>query len=92
MTENSCTLKLEIKVMMITRTSIASGVTRTMDIPITEAQMHLYINGTLIQKAMPNLTADEREFILTGMTSEEWEMMENECDDQSHQWDEEVAF
>lgn len=78
--------------MMITRTSITSGITRTMDLPITEAQMTLYINGTLIQKAKPNLTADEREFILTGMTSEEWEMMENECDEQSHQWDEEVAF
>jgi hypothetical protein len=78
--------------MMITRTSIASGITRTTDIPVTEAQLNLYINGTLIQKAMPSLTADEREFILTGMTSEEWEMMENECDDQSHQWDEEVAF
>jgi hypothetical protein len=29
-------------------------------------------NGTLIQLAMPNLTPDQREFIMTGVTSEEW--------------------
>jgi hypothetical protein len=27
----------------------------------------------LIQDAFPTLTADEREFILTGITSEEWD-------------------
>ena len=36
-------------------------------------------SGELIQKAMPNLTADEREFLMTGITPEEWaEMAEPE--------------
>jgi hypothetical protein len=34
----------------------------------------------LIQEAMPNLTPDEREFIKTGITNDEWDMMEFEDD------------
>ena len=29
-------------------------------------------SGTLIQEAMPNLNADQREFLISGMTDEEW--------------------
>lgn len=29
--------------------------------------------GALIQEAFPNLTRDEREFIMTGITTSEWE-------------------
>ena len=58
--------------MKITRTSKFSGIERTLDLPITEAQLSDWTNGTLIQKAMPELTADEREFIMTGVTAEEW--------------------
>ena len=58
--------------MKITRTSMFSGIERTLDLPITEAQLSDWTNGTLIQKAMPELTADEREFVMTGVTSEEW--------------------
>lgn len=35
-------------------------------------------DGMLIQKAFPYLTADEREFILTGMTAKEWDELFNE--------------
>lgn len=59
--------------MKITKTSIISGVTRTMDIPVTEEQLIDWNSGMLIQKAMPNLTNDEREFIMTGITQEEWD-------------------
>ena len=77
--------------MKITRTSIVSGVTRTMDLPVTREQLTMYLNGTLIQRAMPNLSSDEREFILTGMTPEEWDEATAEEDERAHQWDE-VAF
>lgn len=36
-------------------------------------QWDAWQNGALIQNAMPELTADEREFLLTGMTPEEWD-------------------
>ena len=59
--------------MEITRTSMFTGVTRTLSIPVTEAQLQEWQNGSLIQKAMPELTADEREFIMTGVTPDEWD-------------------
>lgn len=33
--------------------------------------------GALIQDAFPRLNDDEREFILSGMTPDEWEMLTN---------------
>ena len=61
--------------MMITRTSPVSGITRTLDINVTESQLAAWQAGTLIQKAMPHLSADDREFIKTGITSEEWDKL-----------------
>jgi len=31
-----------------------------------------WIQGTLIQNAMPYLTADQREFLISGLTPDEW--------------------
>lgn len=59
----------------ITRTSKFSGITRTLELDITQQQMDNYINGMHIHKAFPNLSADQREFILTGCTKEEWDEM-----------------
>lgn len=59
--------------MKITRTSPFSGQVNTLDIPVTSEQITEWQNGKLIQDAMPNLTPDEREFILTGITAQEWE-------------------
>lgn len=61
--------------MKITRKSILSGITRTLDIPVTEEQMQAWQNGALIQRAMPNLSDDQREFILTGIIGEEWDAL-----------------
>lgn len=50
--------------------------TRTMDIPVTEAQLQSWeFGGELIQNAMPDLTPDQREFIKTGITPDEWDTM-----------------
>jgi hypothetical protein len=58
--------------MKITRTSPFSGQTHTLDIPVTQEQLDRWQNGELIQIAMPNLSPDEREFLMTGITAEEW--------------------
>jgi hypothetical protein len=63
--------------MLITRTSLFTGVTRTIDIPVTQEQLDDWSNGVLIQDAMPNLSADQREFIKTGMTENEWSYLED---------------
>ena len=59
--------------MQITRTSDFTGVERTLDLPITLEQYNSWKGGTLIQEAMPDLSPNDREFIMTGITSEEWD-------------------
>jgi hypothetical protein len=61
--------------MKITRTSWISGEVNTFDLPVTQEQMNLYAAGALLQDAFPNLTPDEREFIKSGITAEEWDEM-----------------
>lgn len=58
--------------MKITRKSQISGTMNTMDLDVTEAQVIEFESGVFVQDAFPNLTAGEREFILTGITPEEW--------------------
>lgn len=58
--------------MLITRKSPFSGETRTIYIDVTLEQLEAWKNGELIQNAMPNIPADEREFIKTGITPEDW--------------------
>ncbi len=60
--------------MKITRTSMFSGIERTLELPITLAEYNAWEAGTLIQDAMPKLSADQREFIMTGCTPEEWDL------------------
>jgi len=44
-----------------------------MDIDVTDEQLLRWQSGELIQKVMPHLSPDEREFIMTGITSQEWD-------------------
>ena len=57
----------------ITRTSAHSGITRTLALDVTLEEFAAWRGGEVIQRAMPRLDADEREFIMTGITAEEWE-------------------
>lgn len=68
--------------MKITRRSMMSGVIRTLDLPVTEDQIACWENGMTIQRAMPNLTDSQREFILTGITDDEWDEAFPEEDDE----------
>ena len=54
---------------------MVSGITRTLDLPVTQEQLDNYAQGALLQNAFPNLSADEREFIKSGITTEEWESL-----------------
>ena len=61
--------------MKITKTSPFTGETNTLDINVTQSQIDAWHGGVLIQDAMPNLTADEREFIKSGIPAHEWDEM-----------------
>lgn len=43
-----------------------------MDLNVTPEQIAHWQSGALIQDAMPHLTANEREFLITGITADEW--------------------
>lgn len=61
--------------MTITRKSMISGITRSLDLAVTEEQLQSYLNGELLQNAFPNLSASDREFIKSGITDEEWKAL-----------------
>ena len=67
--------------MLITRRSPLSGKVNTRDIPVTETQFADWKAGVLIQDAMPNISADDREFLMTGISQEEWENAFKEDDE-----------
>ena len=59
--------------MKITRTSAFSGVVRSKDIPVNPADYQEWESGIgRIDDAMPYLTDEDREFILSGITPQEW--------------------
>ena len=58
--------------MQFIRKSMLSGVTRSRDIDVTEEEYNRWRSGMLIQRAMPHLSDVDREFIMTGITEEEW--------------------
>ena len=61
--------------MIITRTSPLTGLTQALDIDVTIEQIKAWENGALIQDVMPHLSADEREFIISGCTPQDFNVL-----------------
>lgn len=69
--------------MKITRTSMMSGIERTREIDVTVEQLAAWQDfGILIQDAMPHLSESDREFLMTGMTDEEWDSAFERAEDE----------
>lgn len=68
--------------MIIKKRNPFNGKFYEMDIPVTFEQLQKWEDGMLIQHAMPNLTTDQREFIMTGITPEQWVEMFRKGDEQ----------
>jgi len=65
--------------MIIKRTSEFSGITREFDLPVTVEQMGRFESGLeTLQDIFPHLSVDDREFIKTGITAQEWDQMFSE--------------
>lgn len=72
--------------MLIKRTSIVSGITREKELAVTLNDFKRIEAGEHIQNVLPHLNDDEREFILTGITSDEWDALfsdENDGDEKA---------
>jgi hypothetical protein len=61
--------------LLVVHRSRWTGHVAARELPITEAQIHAWFNGALIQDAFPQLEAPEREFLKTGYTREDWVQM-----------------
>jgi hypothetical protein len=70
--------------MNITKISSLTGIEHTLNINVTEDELLRIENRRnsteLIQNIVPNLTMDEREFLMTGITNEEWIRVFGEID------------
>lgn len=59
----------------IRRRSPLTGQVNTMVMNVDLEDIAKWQRGELIQKALPYLTADEREFLMTGYTPEDWQTL-----------------
>lgn len=61
--------------MTFTKRSPLTGKNNTMTVNCTPMQYSNWQRGMLIQDAMPQATPDEREFLITGYTPEDWKQL-----------------
>jgi hypothetical protein len=59
--------------MLIKRKSPRTGIVNSMELDVTQEEIDRWQEGMHIQNAMPRLSADEREFVKTGYTKEDWD-------------------
>lgn len=67
--------------MLIHRKSPVTGKINEMDLPVTAEQVLNYTHGELVQNAFPQLNAEQREFIISGCTPEDWKALYGDSDE-----------
>jgi hypothetical protein len=50
-----------------------TGKENALDLEVTAEEMYNWQNGMVAQRAFPNLNADEREYIISGIPPGKWE-------------------
>ena len=58
--------------MQVTKRSSISGKEHTQEVDITQEQWNRWKGGELLQNVCPHLDNDDREFLISGSTKEEW--------------------
>ena len=61
--------------MIIQRKSPLTGELNSREIDICQSQIDAWDGGMLIQDAMPDVSKDDREFIMSGSTHVDWDKM-----------------
>lgn len=59
--------------MKIKRISGFTGKKHIREIDVTQEQLDNWKSGEMIQNVMPGLSSNDREFLMTGITPEEWD-------------------
>jgi len=69
--------------MLVQKTSIFTGKESEMELDITQEQMDRWQSGReLIQNVFPHLSPEQREFLMSGATPEEWDELFPEEDEE----------
>ena len=69
--------------VLVHKKSMLSGKVNSMVLPTTQGKIEYWVeSGKLIQDVMPDLDDDQREFLMSGITPEEWDDMFGEEDDE----------
>ena len=60
--------------IQVTRQSIITRKMNTMELPISQEHLDIYdtVGDILVQDAFPNLDKEQREFLISGITPDEW--------------------
>ena len=67
--------------MLITKTSVMTGEKNEMLLPVTNEQIERWEGGALIQDVFRHLTPSEREFLISGVTPEEWDVVKEDMEE-----------
>ena len=61
--------------LRVSRRSVFTKEMNSMVLPVSQERIEIWAagGGALIQDAFPELNADQREFLMSGATPEEWE-------------------
>lgn len=61
--------------MLITKRDPLTGALNSLELNINQAQLDEFNshNGRMIQVIMPDISANEREFLMTGLTQDSWD-------------------
>jgi hypothetical protein len=58
-----------------------TGEKNEMLLPVTNEQIERWQNGELIQNVFPHLSPSEREFLISGVTPEEWNVVNEDMEE-----------
>jgi len=80
--------------MLITKVSLITKKINTLDIPISNEEYDNFINNSdmTVQDAFPKLSAPLREFLITGITPSEWELVFGKEDTTEDDEDDNINF
>ena len=69
--------------IQVTRQSVLTRQMNTMELPISQEHLDIYdtVGDILVQDAFPNLDKGQREFLISGITPQEWNKTFGEDDD-----------
>jgi hypothetical protein len=73
--------------VLVTLTSQLTGVMHTRDLNVDAIELYAYMTGEdlrPVQVVFPHLSVEDREFLITGITAEEWNALLGEEPDTLH--------